>query len=212
MLYRNSTRHTSIVVLTVGAFVLAASASLWINSPAPATGGEEGRGDAKSSAPLKPLFAETVPAANRADLNLIVDERKVLGWISGRQDRSGEVVKVAFGKRFETVIVQQDNTFTWTHRVKEPTDVTFRIGEKKRTTRIAPASPTEPSVFFVVDRTAYRPGQTLHFAGFLRRPGRDGEFAPLAAKEVEVKLISRSKKTTAAKLKLTFGRLRPHCR
>ena len=208
--HRNSTGRKSIIVLAVGAIALAASAALWINSPDPATGGEEGTGIANAPGTLHPLFADTVPATNRADLNLFVDERKVLGWISGKQDRSGEVVKVAFANRFETVVVQQDNTFTWTHRVKEPTDVTFTIGDKKRTTRIAPASPSEPSVFFVVDRTAYRPGQTLHFAGFLRRPGRNGEFSPLVAEEVEVRLISRAKKTTATKLKLKsddFGRI-----
>jgi hypothetical protein len=56
---------------------------------------------------------------------------------------------------------------------------------------------------FVVDRSAYRPKQTLKFAGFLRELDARGEFVPLPRRAVEVELTSEQKKTVLTRLKLT---------
>ena len=58
-----------------------------------------------------------------------------------------------------------------------------------------------------MDRTAYRPGQALHFAGFLRQQDKAGTFAPIADTAVEVELVSQRKQTKAARLKLTSDKL-----
>src|SRR5262249_38101497 len=75
---------------------------------------------------------------------------------------------------------------------------------------VAQLAAEEPSVFFVVDRTAYRPTQTLHFAGFLRTLNARGEFEPLPNRKVTVELVSEKKKTRAFKLETAsddFGRI-----
>ena len=88
---------------------------------------------------------------------------------------STESVGVTQNRQRAEVRIEKGNTFTWEYSLDKPTPVTFEalLGEKqalKDTITVAPAvGEKEPSVFFVVDRTAYRPTQTLHFAGFLRR-------------------------------------------
>jgi hypothetical protein len=159
---------------------------------------------------VAPVFADARPAENPAGLSLIVDDRKVLGWISGTKDYAGREVRITAGDHERIAILQDDNTFTWHYRVKEPVTAAFTVGELKAAEQLKPAEPVRPAVFFVVDRTAYRPHQMLQFAGFLREPDRRGEFVPLAGREVEVTLTSQKKKTTAARLKLVsddFGRI-----
>ncbi|NQT15033.1 MAG: hypothetical protein HQ582_19915, partial [Planctomycetes bacterium] len=157
-----------------------------------------------------PVFTNPQPAKNPTGLSLTVDPQKVLGWISGTGDYSGQAVRISAGDRDETVIVQDDNTFTWHYRVDEPVTATFTVGQWTVAELLEPIEPDRPAVFFVVDRTAYRPNQKLEFAGFLRQPDRRGEFHPIAGREVEVTLTSKRKKTTAAKLKPKsddFGRI-----
>ena len=77
------------------------------------------------------------------------------------------------------------------HALEDTITVAPAVGEK------------EPSVFFVVDRTAYRPTQSLHFAGFLRRLNAAGEFDPIANTEVDVQLVSQQKQTKAFQMQLT---------
>ncbi len=156
----------------------------------------------------KPAEAASFPHAT--GLCLVVDERKVLGWISAEESFAGREVAVATDDRSETVIVQHDNTFTWHYEMKEPATVTFSVAGLERTETLHPPTPSQPTSLFIVERTTYRPLQTLHFAALLREPDASGEFKPLAGREVEVRLVSRKKKTAAAVMKLVsddFGRL-----
>ena len=164
--------------------------------------------------PLTPLFTKTAPAENPTALTLAVDDGKVLGWVSGKENYAGQEVVVRAGEVSQTVTVQRDNTFTWHYSVDKPTAVAFTVGSLTSHTRVTPPEKLSPSVFFVVDRTVYRPGQKLQFAGFLREPGRGGRFQPLGGKEVKVALQSKAKKTTAGEMTMTSDLVRaanPRC-
>ena len=164
----------------------------------------------KPSRQVVPIFTDAKPAANSPGLVLHVDRRKVLGWISGNENFTGAEVRVQVNARTETVIVQGDNTFTWYYSAAKGTDATFSVGKWSRAVRLMQPDELQPSVFFVVDRTAYRPGQTLHFVGFLRKLNAANRFEPLPREQVEVAIRSAQKKTVAAKLKLEsdeFGRV-----
>src|SRR5262249_32612584 len=98
--------------------------------------------------------------------------------------------------------------FTWEYRIDKPAVAKVSIPDGKATMQASvalspPAAAPGPCVFFVVGRTAYRPGQALHFAGFLRKQDSAGTFAPVSNQGVEVELISQRKQTKAAKIKLT---------
>jgi len=110
------------------------------------------------------------------------------------------------------VKLARGNTFAWSYKVTTPTEVQFKTKVRLSETQtlaledrltVNHVSATEPSVFLVVDRTAYRPTQTLHFAGFLRTVDPRGEFQPLPNREVEVHLVSEKKGTRAFKAKIT---------
>jgi hypothetical protein len=156
-----------------------------------------------------PLFDKTEPAKNPTHLILQADDRTVFGWISGTESFAGEFVHVSLaGGKEELVKIAASNTFSWPYQVKEPISASFEVRPCKSAVvtssiNLRPSQTDEPTVFFIVDRTAYRPAQTLNFAGFLRRPDSQGEFAPLAGRQVEVLLKSEKKNTTAAKLALT---------
>jgi len=159
---------------------------------------------------LTPLFVKTTPATNTTALTLAVDEKKVLGWISGAVSYAGRQVTVDAGAVHQTVVVKRDNTFTWHYTVDKDTPVSFELGELSGKVRVGPPAKHKPSVFFVVDRTVYRPGHKLQFAGFLRTLDGGGLFTPIADTPVEVVIRSKQKKTVASKLKLTsdaFGRV-----
>jgi uncharacterized protein YfaS (alpha-2-macroglobulin family) len=179
------------------AFVLAN-----VSGPAPSN-------EAAARPAAVPLFGKTEPATNPTHLVLQADDRTVFGWLSGTENFAGEFVHVSLaGGKEELVKVADDNTFSWPYQVKEPTSATFELRPCKSAVAtgsitLRPRQADEPTVFFIVDRTAYRPAQTLNFAGFLRRPDSQGEFAPLAGRQVEVLLKSEKKNTTAAKLALT---------
>jgi len=164
----------------------------------------------EATRPLTPLFAKTTPAGNPASVMLAVDERKVLGWISGGTSYAGREVAIVAGDVTQTVLVQRDNTFTWHYAAAKDTPVTFKVAHLTAHACVGPPARHASSVFFVVDRTVYRPGHRLQFAGFLREVDANGRFRPLAKREVEVVIRSKQKKTVAAKLKLTsdaFGRI-----
>ncbi|MBY0525447.1 MAG: hypothetical protein K2R98_18720 [Gemmataceae bacterium] len=163
--------------------------------------------DAKATE-IVPLFAKTEPARNPTTLTLQIDDRQVVGWISGTEDFENKVVHVTCGKAEHKVAVQKGNTFNLAYDVKEATPAEFSIGGMKRSVTLMPRpAEDQPSVFFVVDRTAYRPTQVIHFAGFLRKLDSKGEFEPIANKAVEVHLKSEQKQTLAAKLKITSDEL-----
>jgi len=193
----------------LGITVLAALAAIFSGVVAGPGGGGGGRSGDKATPPT-PLFTKTMPAANSASLTLAVDEKKVLGWISGATSYAGREVAVVAGDVTQTVVVQADNTFTWHYATDKETSVAFTVGALSEKTRVGPPVKHEPSVFFVVDRTVYRPGHELQFAGFVRRVGFDGRFTPIAHTDVEVVIRSKSRNTIACKLKLAsdaFGRI-----
>lgn len=142
-------------------------------------------------------------ATNPTTLSLIVDHRKVLGWISGTGDFNGQEVNISVNGMETTATVHTGNTFTWHYVVKESATATFTIGDLSQSVKIQPLAAMEPNAFFVLERSVYRPGQELKFAGFLRKVDQRGEFAPLADESVVVKLVSDHKQTTATTLKLT---------
>src|SRR5262249_48030062 len=138
------------------------------------------------------------------------DGRKGPGWMSGTANCEGLRVSVRQGdKHLGRVQIDKGNTFTWEYKLDKPTPVTFQahLGWKDKledTITVAPAvAEKEPSVFFVVDRTAYRPTQALHFAGFLRRLNAAGDFDPIPNTAVDVHLVSQQKQTKAFQMKLT---------
>ena len=193
--------------------IVAAGAAVWTMAQTGARPEAEGRASepgGRASAPGTPVFAKTQPAGNQTGLCLVLDDRKLLGWIAGKEGFAGREVTVTAGDRTSTVIVQRDNTFTWHYRVRRPEEAVFSIGGMKEAVTLRPVKAPEPTAFFVVDRTAYRPLQTMHFAAFLRQPDQRGEFVPLARRKVEVRLVSRKKKTTAVRLEVVsddFGRV-----
>jgi hypothetical protein len=142
-------------------------------------------------------------AANPTTLSLIVDHRKVLGWISGTSDFTGREVKVSMGGNESTVTVHAGNTFTWNYTVKEAATAIFSLDALSQSATLQPLAALEPNAFFVLERSVYRPGQELKFAGFLRKVDERGEFIPLPNESVTVKLVSDHKQTTATTLKLT---------
>src|SRR5207245_1162219 len=139
-------------------------------------------------------------------LQLQADEHQVVGWVSGTRDFAGRTVTVTINRKVKELIVSKENTFTWPYKVSKPATAEFVLADGKTRLQASlmvgpPSAPPGPCVFFVVDRTAYRPGQVLHFAGFLRKQDSSGEFVPLGKQKVDVDLTSQRKATKAAALK-----------
>ncbi len=155
------------------------------------------------SEPSPLIVGKGEPAKNPTTLSIIVDHRKVLGWISGTGDFTGREVKISADGKDSTVIVQEGNAFTWHYKVEKATTATFAVDTMTQSATLEPLVASEPSAFFVLDRSVYRPGQELKFAGFLRKVDDRGEFIPLAGEKVSVTLVSERKKTTATTIKLT---------
>jgi hypothetical protein len=156
-----------------------------------------------------PLFTWSEPAKNPVRLHLLGDSRRVVGWLSGA-DFAGQKVRVQAGETTTNVTVDASNTFTWDYAVKAATRVTFILGDLQRTMTVHPAPAAQPAAFFVLDRFAYRPGQTLHFAAFLRQLDARQEWQPIRNREVEVQLVSQKRGTIAGRFKLAsddFGRV-----
>jgi len=168
--------------------------------------------DTPPAAPPRPpaLYTEVEPARNPEKLTILVDPQKIVGWISGSTDHAGAEVAIKAGGKTDTVKVEAGNTFTWPYKVARSTRAEFTVSKLRQTATLTPPEKPQASVFFVVDRNVYRPGQLLHFAGFLRQLDEHGEFVPLANKAVEVQLKTERKNTIANRWKLIsdeFGRL-----
>ena len=158
-----------------------------------------------------PVYSEVVPATNPVRFCLQDDGRKVLGWVSGGIDFTGRLVSVRVGGKLrEEFKIEAGNTFAWDYGFDKPTEVAFDVlpgrAERMRlheSLTVTPAAAEkEPSVFFIVDRTAYRPAQPLNFAGFLRRLNARGDFEPIANSDVDVELVSQQKHTKIFKARL----------
>ena len=150
-----------------------------------------------------PLFARTSPAPAGAALRVFVDPAQLVGWIAGSASYEGRAAQIEVAGVRREVDVGADNTFAVPYRVVKPTEATIRVGALVQRVTLEPPAALEPTVFFVVDRTAYRPGQQLAFAGFLKRLDGGGAFQPIAGGTVEVRLVSETRKTVAAKLAVT---------
>lgn len=169
----------------------------------------------RSARPARPgrtasLYPKTEPAKNPVTLQLQADGRQVVGWISGGEAFAGRQGTLTVGDRVEAFTVGTDNTFRRDCRVERQAIAEVRISGEGKSDGLhgsvllePPPAPPGPSIFFVVDRTAYRPGQALQFAAFLRQLDAAGEFVPVAGKEVQIDLTSERKQTRAARLKLT---------
>lgn len=158
--------------------------------------------ESKSSAPDPK--AKLVAAKNPTQLIVLVEPGKLLGWISGTSDRAGATVELTVsGKPAEEVKVEPGNTFTWKYTTLKETRADVQVGDLRQSVTIYPTPKPGASVFFVLDRLVFRPGQTMHFAGFVREMDADGQFKPIGRKEVEVALTSEKKKSAAKKWKLT---------
>ena len=105
-----------------------------------------------------------------------------------------------------TIKLREDRTFSWPYKVEKPVTAVVSIGREQKRIRLEPYEQKQPTVFFVVDRTVYRPGHELQFAAYLRQRDVDGEFQPLPDRDVEVKIKSAKKKTAATTLKLKSDR------
>jgi hypothetical protein len=163
-----------------------------------------------------PFFANPKPAANEPVLILQADERGVQGWVAGKTTASGAKVSIRAGGRDYEASVRDDNTFVWEHTSRRNLAVTASLtlsdGKKlSARTTLLPAAPTGgPNIFFITDRSAYRPGHTIKFAAFLRSLLPNGEFEPVRNRDVTIDLTSATKQTRATRLKLKaddFGRV-----
>lgn len=163
-------------------------------------------------ADIVPLFGKLESTLNPSVLVLMPDERGVRGWISGKNDLTGQKVIIRTNNsttNAATLTLGEGNTFFWEQTTKKNlpvTAITMLPGNNKQLTArttLLPAPPTGgPTAFFVTDRSAYRPGHTLKFVAFLRSLRPDGEFEPIANKDVTINLLSQTKGTRATQMKL----------
>ncbi|MEO1269777.1 MAG: alpha-2-macroglobulin family protein, partial [Myxococcota bacterium] len=164
----------------------------------------EAQSQKRTDPEARPIFKETQPAQHTAPgLNLVLSPGAAFGWVVGTRPPLGSTVKVMVSGHAETVKLRKDGTFTWSHAHDKPVEAVFTLGLLSAKPTLEPRQTMEPTVFFVVDRSVYRPGQPVQFAGFLREMDAAGQFQPLSGKTVEVQLTSVNKKLEAARLKLT---------
>ncbi|MEJ7596535.1 MAG: alpha-2-macroglobulin family protein [Kofleriaceae bacterium] len=152
--------------------------------------------------PGPPVFAHLVPAPPGTALRVFVDRDRIVGWLAGSVGGADQPATLVTGDVTTAARLDDDNTFTFPYRVTKPTDATVTVGSHVERITLRPRENDSPAAYIVVDRTAYRPGQKLGFAAFLRKPERD-TFVPVAHAKVEVRVISETKQTVAAKLALT---------
>ncbi|MHB9106760.1 MAG: alpha-2-macroglobulin family protein [Armatimonadota bacterium] len=160
--------------------------------------------------PVKSAFLSSKAAKNPVSLQLLVDEGKVVGWISGAKDYAGRTVTIQCGDEKATETVGEGNVFTWKYAVKAPTAATVTFGDFTQRVNLTPPTQLEPAAYFVVDRTVYRPGQKVQFAVFLRKRDAAGNFIPIRNEKVTVNINSERRNAGVARLKMTsddYGRI-----
>ncbi|HEU0033373.1 MAG TPA: alpha-2-macroglobulin family protein [Kofleriaceae bacterium] len=155
-----------------------------------------------ASAAPQPLFTATEAAPPGSALRVVADDDELIGWIAGSTSFAGSIAKIELGGHVVSAMVGADNTFTLPVHVDKPTEaVVTAASMTERVTVPARAAHGTPVAYFIVDRSAYRPGDKLSFAAFLRE--LDGDVArPVANKPVEVRVVSDTKHTVVAKLPL----------
>lgn len=158
------------------------------------------------------VFDETIPADAPTRLLLDSDHQKVVGWISGKADYAGRDATIHVGtQQIDIVQIESGNTFEWDIKDRHSGRVEVRIGDElAETIHLVPRTQGGPFSYFVVDRSAYRPGQTIKFVGFLRSEASDGEFVSHVNREIDAVIVSADKNTKAAQLQLKsdeYGRV-----
>jgi hypothetical protein len=141
-------------------------------------------------------------AHNPARIVLLAHLPGVLGWISGSDDHRGKSVTVSDGPRETQVKVQPGGFFEYRLQVARPTRLTFSLGDLESEIELRPQDELPRSVFFVLDRSVYRPKQALRFAAFVRKLNDRGEFVPVSC-PVELVLTHAARKTAVARLRRT---------
>jgi Alpha-2-macroglobulin family/Bacterial Alpha-2-macroglobulin MG10 domain/MG2 domain/A-macroglobulin TED domain len=173
-----------------------------VDSPAVAVGlAVVGSAVVSPARPVTPLFTELLPAPRGAALRVFVDPDRIVGWIAGSRSHAGEQASIRYGGKDHIVDIDRDNTFALAYDVAKATEAVITVRGMRQRVTLEPRAELEPTAFFVIDRGAYRPGQKLSFVAFLRRATRDG-YEALPGRPVEVRIVSETKKTTAAKLAL----------
>ncbi|MFH2007536.1 MAG: alpha-2-macroglobulin family protein [bacterium] len=153
------------------------------------------------------LFAFSSLAENPTHLTVQADGEKVVGWISGKRSFAGRSVTVTAQGRTEYTRVGPDNVFVWKHALDKPSSVRFRLDHHERQLTVHPAAPPSKTVFFVADRTVYRPRQQLQLTGFLRLADSRGEFVPIPGVPVDVEIRSVNRRSLAARLPVVSDEL-----
>ncbi|MCW5807185.1 MAG: hypothetical protein KIT31_32815 [Deltaproteobacteria bacterium] len=146
-----------------------------------------------------PVFATTEPAPAGSALRVFVDEDRLVGWLAGSTSFAGRTARIAFSGVAHEVPIAADNTFTFTYAVGATTEAVVEAAGLTQRATLRVKAPAEQAALLVVDRNAYRPGDKLSFAGYLRR---GAAHAPIPKAAVEVHIDAEAKKTRAATLKL----------
>ena len=180
-------------------------------------GGPPARDAAPTAAvPAAPRFAGPVGVAGTGTALVLHPDPeggRVRGWVAGGSSFAGRTVTATYRGAKSTAEVRRDNTFDWPIPAQPAAAKDDDAAGRVAFTLPADAAPVEgsvtlpppaaaggKSVFFVTDRTAYRPGHTVKFAGFVRRMTAAGEFEPADDAEVTVDLTSKTRGTRAARL------------
>ncbi|MDB4778265.1 MG2 domain-containing protein [bacterium] len=150
------------------------------------------------------IFKETVPANTPTQLLLDSDHRKVVGWITGSKSFVGQNAMIEFGSaQRESVEITEDNTFEFEIENQYSQEVKVHVGDElSESIHFSPRQASPPFCYFVIERSAYRPGQTIKFAGFLRRENQRGEFIADANRQAHLTITSVSKQTKVLELNL----------
>jgi len=149
-------------------------------------------------------------AKNPSILHVFPEAGSIQGWISGTENLKGQKVTLKTDAGEQELVIGKDNRFEWQTSSLDEQAVTLTFGEQKYVASIPSRSTTKPVVFFVVDRSVYRPETELQFAAYLREMDREGEFRPITDRSYEVEIQSTTKKITVATLPLKtddFGRI-----
>jgi uncharacterized protein YfaS (alpha-2-macroglobulin family) len=138
------------------------------------------------------VFLAVVVLSARAEMLLVDDGTQVLGWLPGVTERL--VVYIRAGEASSLLVTDRNGIFVYAYAGKTNAPrVTFSAGGEKRTIRLTPAPATKPVAFLVPDRTAYRRGSAMRFAGFLRQKNDSGTYTPVVDREIEVEIRSTTR-------------------
>ena len=144
------------------------------------------------------LAPATRPAPDGSVMRVFVEPDRVVGWIGGSRSYQGVTARLVFADREYATEIGADNTFAIAVSVTKPTNALVRAGNLLDSVELVPAIKEAASAYIVSDRSAYRPGQKLQLAAFLRTADHE----PVAHAKTELSIVSDTKLVTAGKLAL----------